>query len=80
MPRAGSEEFYVALNDAGVVYYTDPDPNATFSGVLNPDWTQWQINLKDFADQGVDLANISKFSIGVGTKDNNTRRLRYIVH
>ena len=66
------EQLYVALNDSGVVYYTDPDPNAMFSGVLNPDWTQWEINLQDFADQGVDLANISKLSIGVGTKDNTT--------
>jgi len=66
------EQFYVALNDRGVVYYTDPDPNAPFSGVLNPDWTQWQINLQDFANQGVDLTNISKLSIGVGTKGNTT--------
>ncbi len=67
-----SEQLYVSLNDLGVVYYTDPDPNATFSGVLNPGWTQWKINLQDFASQGVDLANISKLSIGVGTKDNTT--------
>jgi regulation of enolase protein 1 (concanavalin A-like superfamily) len=66
------EQLYVALNDLGAVYYTDPDPNAMFSGVLNPDWTQWKINLQDFADQGVDLANVSKLSIGVGTKDNTT--------
>jgi regulation of enolase protein 1 (concanavalin A-like superfamily) len=66
------EQLYVALNDSGVVYYTDPDPNATFSGVLNPDWTHWKINLQDFANQGVNLANISKLSIGIGTKDNTT--------
>lgn len=66
------EDLYVELNDKGVVYYTDPDPNASFPGVLNPDWTQWQINLQDFADQDVDLTNISKLSIGIGTKDNTT--------
>ena len=66
------EQLYVALNDKGVVYYTAPDPNASFPGVLNPDWTQWKINLQDFANQDVDLTNISKLSIGVGTKDNTT--------
>jgi hypothetical protein len=39
---------------------------------LNPDWTQWKINLQDFANQGVDLTNIRKLSIGAGTKDNTT--------
>ena len=66
------EQLYVTLNDKAVVYYTDPEPDALFSGVLNPDWTQWKINLQEFANQNVDLTNIRKLSIGVGTKGNTT--------
>jgi hypothetical protein len=33
-------------------------------------WTEWRIDLKEFADQGVNLANIDSIAIGVGTKGN----------
>jgi len=66
------EQLYVALNDNGIVYFTDPDPNAPASATLYPTWKQWQITLRDFADQNVDLTSIDKFTIGAGTKDNTT--------
>jgi hypothetical protein len=59
-----AEPFYVALSNA----------NGTTGVVANPDaaaavidvWTEWQINLSDFADQGVNLADVDKIAIGLG--------------
>jgi hypothetical protein len=59
-----AEPFYVALSNAnsttGVV--TNPDAAAAVTDV----WTEWQINLSDFADQGVNLADVDKIAIGLG--------------
>ena len=64
------ESMYVALANAGgtpaAVYYGDPDAIPTQIG----DWTQWDIALEKFAQQGVNLADVDKLSIGVGDKAN----------
>jgi hypothetical protein len=64
------EPMYVAVaNSTGtpaVVYHDDP--NAT---VINT-WTGWIIPLQAFADQGIDLTDVDKVAIGIGTKDNTT--------
>ena len=64
---------YVAISNnngtTGTVYYDDNqniDPNAT----LIDTWTEWNVDLKDFADQGVDLTDVNNISIGFGNKDN----------
>ena len=31
-------------------------------------WTQWIIPLQTFADQGINLSNVDKIAIGLGTK------------
>ena len=36
------------------------------------DWTEWVIPLQTFADQGIDLTDVDKLMIGVGTKGNMT--------
>jgi hypothetical protein len=63
-----AETMYVALaNDngtTGVSYHGNPDV------VLIDDWTEWRINLQEFADQGVDLTNINTISIGFGNRSN----------
>ncbi|MHC4189334.1 MAG: LamG-like jellyroll fold domain-containing protein [Planctomycetota bacterium] len=63
-----SEPMYVALANSGgtpaVVYHDDS--NAT---QINT-WTEWNINLKQFADQGVNLTNVDSISIGFGNKNN----------
>ncbi|MFB0524496.1 MAG: LamG-like jellyroll fold domain-containing protein, partial [Phycisphaerae bacterium] len=67
------ESVYVAITNSGgtpaVVYYEDPDePDAIptqFGG-----WTQWNIDLKQFADKGVNLAAVKKMFIGVGDRGN----------
>lgn len=62
------EPMYVALanrNSSPEVAYHD-NPNVTQAG----GWTEWRINLQEFADQGVDLSNIETISIGFGDKNN----------
>ena len=64
------EPLYVALsNSAGapaVVYHDDANA-ATIDT-----WTEWVIPLQAFADQGINLTNIDKIAIGLGTRGNNT--------
>ncbi len=59
-----AEPMYVALNGSAVV--THGNPNAA----LIDTWTQWNINLQGFADQGVNLANVNTIAIGFGDKNN----------
>ena len=65
-----AEQIYVAVsNRTGdpVAIYHD-DPAATQIGV----WTEWVIPLQDIADQGIDLTDIDKIMIGIGTRGNMT--------
>ena len=63
-----AEPMYVAISSGngktGIVYHDDP--NAT---LINA-WTEWNIELKKFSDQGVSLANVDKMFIGFGNKAN----------
>jgi hypothetical protein len=59
-----AETLYVALNGSAVVYHDDP------SAALIDTWTQWTIDLQEFAAQGVNLANVNTISIGFGDKNN----------
>ncbi|MHC4558944.1 MAG: LamG-like jellyroll fold domain-containing protein [Planctomycetota bacterium] len=70
-----AESMYVAISNnngtTGTVYYDDndnKDPNAT----LIDTWTEWNIDLKDFSDQGVNLNDVNDIAIGFGTKGNMT--------
>ena len=62
------ERMYVALANSGgtPVEVPHPDPNAT----QTTEWTEWNIDLKQFADQGVNLADVDTLSIGFGDRDN----------
>jgi len=59
-----AERMYVALNGSAVVYYDNPD------AALIAEWTEWTIDLQEFAAQGVNLANVTTISIGFGDKNN----------
>jgi len=59
-----AEPMYVALNGSAVVYHDNPN------AVLIDTWTQWTIDLQEFAAQGVNLANVNTISIGFGDKNN----------
>ena len=64
------ESLYVSLaNSAGtpaVVYFDDP------SATTIDTWTEWLIPLQAFADQGINLSNVDKIAIGIGTQGNMT--------
>jgi hypothetical protein len=59
-----AEQMYVILNESAVVY--NEDPNAS----LVTEWTEWRIDLQDFADQSVDLTNIESIGVGFGERNN----------
>jgi len=59
-----AESLYVALNGNAVV--THDNPNAAQAET----WTQWNIDLQAFADQGVNLTNVDTISLGLGDKNN----------
>ena len=62
-PANAAERMYVALNGSPV--YND-NPNIA---QINT-WTEWTIDLKAFADQGVDLTNVTTIMLGFGDKNN----------
>ena len=59
-----AEPMYVALNDSAVV--TNDNPDAAQAST----WTEWNIDLTSFADQGVNLANVSSITLGLGNRNN----------
>ena len=61
-----AEKMYVVLNGTAVVYHDNP------SAVQTGKWTQWSIPLQQFADQGVNLSNVTSITIGLGTRGNTT--------
>jgi len=63
-PDNAAETLYVAVNGSAVVSHENPD------AALITDWTQWNIDLQAFADQGVSLANVNTIALGLGDKTN----------
>ena len=64
IPSNDPEPMYVALNENAVVYHDNPN-----AAQINT-WTEWNIDLQGFADQGVNLSNVDKISIGFGDRNN----------
>jgi len=65
-----AEPLYVAVsNTAGqpAVVVHDDQAASTIDT-----WTEWVIPLQVFADQGIDLTNVDRIAIGLGTKGNMT--------
>jgi hypothetical protein len=58
------ENLYVALNGSAVVNHDNPNAAQIIS------WTEWNIDLQAFADQGLDLTNVNTITIGLGDKNN----------
>jgi hypothetical protein len=67
-PNNSDDPLYVAVsNSAGTpAVAVHEDPAAATIGA----WTQWVIPLQAFADQGINLSNIDKIAIGLGTRGN----------
>ena len=66
IPSNDPEPMYVALNDNAVVYHDNPNAAQIDT------WTEWNIDLQAFADQGVNLTNVDKISIGFGDRNPDT--------
>ncbi len=68
MPSNDPEPIYVAVANAGkteaVVYHADP------RAAQMDTWTQWDIALKEFADQGVNLTDVNGITIGFGDRND----------
>jgi hypothetical protein len=65
-----AERLYVAVSNAtgtpAVVYHDNS--NAAKAGT----WTEWTIPLQTFADKGINLKNVDRIAIGLGTRGNMT--------
>jgi hypothetical protein len=65
-----TEPLYVAIaNTSGtpaIAAYNNS--NAAQTGT----WTQWMIPLQSFSDQGINLTNVDKLAIGLGTESGVT--------
>ncbi len=61
-----AETLYVALNGGARVDHDNPDA-ATLTR-----WTQWNIDLQAFADQGVNLANVNSITLGLSSVTGGT--------
>jgi hypothetical protein len=61
-----AETMYIVLNGSAGVDNDNPD-----AAQIN-EWTQWDIDLQAFADQGVNLANVTSITLGLGNRANPT--------
>jgi len=65
-----AEPLYVAISNAAgqpaVVVHSDPKAATTTT------WTEWVIPLSAFADKGINLKNVDRLAIGLGTRGNQT--------
>ncbi len=60
-----AENLYVALNGNALVNHDNPNAAAQITS-----WTAWNIDLQAFADQGVNLTNVTSITLGLGNKNN----------
>ncbi len=65
-PANAPEMMYVVLNGSAGV--DNDNPNAAQAA----DWTEWNIDLQTFTDQGVNLANVNSITLGFGNRANPT--------
>jgi hypothetical protein len=65
-----AEPLYVAVSNTSdspaVVVHENP------AATQIDTWTEWVIPLQAFADQGIDLTDVDRFAIGLGTRGNMT--------
>jgi hypothetical protein len=61
-----AETLYVALNGSARIDNDNPDAAAIGR------WTQWNIDLQAFADQGVNLTNVNSITLGLSSVTGGT--------
>ena len=69
-PNNGAEPLYVAISNstgaAAIIVHDDP------AAAQIDTWAEWIIPLQAFADRGINLNNVDKIAIGLGTRGNQT--------
>ncbi len=68
-PENAAETMYVVLNGSAGV--DNDNPNAA----QVTDWTEWNIDLQAFADQGVNLSNVNSITLGLSSVTGGTGML-----
>jgi hypothetical protein len=58
------EPMYIVLDSSAVIYHDDPNVSTI------DEWTEWRIDLQQFADQEIDLTNVESIGIGFGERNN----------
>jgi hypothetical protein len=68
-----AEQMYVKLNGAEVVYDGD------IADITQTSWHEWNIDLKEFQDKGVNLQNVTNVSVGIkrGTSSGGSGRVYF---
>jgi len=61
-----AEQMYVTLNGNAGVDHDNPD------AALRTSWTEWNIDLQAFADQGVNLTNVNSITLGLSSVTGGT--------
>jgi len=75
-----NQDIGLVSNDAEPLYVAVSNSTGTPAVVEHEDsaaaqidtWTEWVIPLSAFADQGIDLTNVDRIAIGLGTRGNMT--------
>ena len=66
-----AEQMYAALNGNAKVDHDDPDAATATS------WTEWNIDLTRFADQGVNLTNVNSITLGLSSVTGGTGKMYF---
>ena len=75
-----SQDIGIVSNDPEPLYVAVSNSTGPAAVVVNDDpaaanidtWTEWVIPLSAFADQGINLTDVDRIAIGLGTRDNTT--------
>jgi hypothetical protein len=75
-----NQDIGIAANDPEPLYIAVSNSSGAPAVVVHDDpaaanvntWTEWVIPLSQFADQGLNLTNVDRIAIGLGTKGNTT--------
>ncbi|MHC4323163.1 MAG: hypothetical protein ACYSUX_02705 [Planctomycetota bacterium] len=75
-----NQDVGIASNDAEPLYVAVSNAAGAPAVVVHDDanaaqidtWTEWVIPLSAFADQGINLANVDRIAVGLGTRGNTT--------
>ena len=79
-PQWANQDIGITSNDGEPLYVAVANKTGAPAVVYNDDpaaaqadtWTEWVIPLQAFADQGINLTNVDRIAIGLGTRNNMT--------